>query len=268
MRILSLLIVACSLLFVVKAYALFNSLTGKNVAFPVQEVLFIEDLNAQEHKASEDEKEEHGAEKKEEKTKKPAEHGGEKPAENEGGGEGDAHKAKEAADKDKHGSKPGKKTDSGEKPEKESIDPPQEIRTFSKSELDVLESLASRRKQLETWEQEIALKEKVLNSTEAHLTTKITQMEALRKTLDELLTVYNEKEDVKIRSLVKIYENMKPQDAARIFEELDMTVLLEVIDRMKESRAAPILAKMDPKRAKDITTKLAERKQIRPSDYQ
>ena len=74
--------------------------------------------------------------------------------------------------------------------------------------------------------------------------------------------LYDEKEQEKIRSLVKIYENMKPKDAARIFEEIDMDVLLDVVDKMKEKKIAPILAKMNATRAKEITTELAERRKL------
>ncbi|MCZ6722083.1 MAG: hypothetical protein O7A65_11160 [Proteobacteria bacterium] len=60
-------------------------------------------------------------------------------------------------------------------------------------------------------------------------------------------------------SLVKIYQNMKPKDAARIFNELDFDVLVEVLERMRETSAAPILARMDSERAKALTLELAER---------
>lgn len=53
-----------------------------------------------------------------------------------------------------------------------------------------------------------------------------------------------------------IYENMKPKDAGRIFEELEMNVLLEVAEKMNNRRLAPILAKMDPKKARDVTEEL------------
>ena len=55
---------------------------------------------------------------------------------------------------------------------------------------------------------------------------------------------------------------MKPKDAARIFEELDMEVLLEVIERMKERKTAPILAQMNPQRAKTVTLELAQRREL------
>jgi flagellar motility protein MotE (MotC chaperone) len=58
---------------------------------------------------------------------------------------------------------------------------------------------------------------------------------------------------------VKIYETMKPKDAARIFEQLDMPVLLGVLERMKEMKSSAILAAMDASKAKAATMALAER---------
>jgi flagellar motility protein MotE (MotC chaperone) len=60
---------------------------------------------------------------------------------------------------------------------------------------------------------------------------------------------------------VKIFETMKPVEAARIFEQMDMPVLLDIIERMKERNAAPVLAQMHPARAKQVTGELAKRRQ-------
>ena len=87
-------------------------------------------------------------------------------------------------------------------------------------------------------------------------------MKTLQNTIEGLLRQYNYQEDNKMRSLVKIYENMKPKEAAKIFEQLDMNILLEVIERMKEQRVAPIMAEMDPSKAKAVTAELAQRRQI------
>lgn len=54
---------------------------------------------------------------------------------------------------------------------------------------------------------------------------------------------------------------MKPREAARIFEQLDMPVLLDVLEHMKELKASPILASMDPAKARQVTLSLAERRQ-------
>ena len=84
----------------------------------------------------------------------------------------------------------------------------------------------------------------------------------MQKQLDKVLALYNQQEDAKIRSLVKIYENMKPADAARIFDELDLPIMLEVVDKMSERKAAPILANMNPLKAKELTVELADQRKL------
>ena len=55
-----------------------------------------------------------------------------------------------------------------------------------------------------------------------------------------------------------MYEAMKPRDAATIFNDLQMSVLLQVVDRMKDAKAAAILAAMTPDKARDVTAELAQ----------
>lgn len=136
----------------------------------------------------------------------------------------------------------------------------QATRHYSESEIDLLKKLAGRHNELARWERNIQIKEEVLNATEKRVNERIDQIESMRKQVGKLLAEYNEKEDAKIRSLVKIYENMKPKDAARIFDEVEMPVLLLVLDKMSEKKAAPILAGMNPKKAKQITVELAAKR--------
>ena len=62
---------------------------------------------------------------------------------------------------------------------------------------------------------------------------------------------------------MKIYENMKAKSAAKIFNELEMAIMLEVADRMSSRKVAPILAAMDPIRAKELTAELAEYRKLK-----
>ncbi len=50
-------------------------------------------------------------------------------------------------------------------------------------------------------------------------------------------------DDANWAGLVKVYETMKPRDAAAIFNDMDLPVLLQVLDRMKEAKSRP-----DPRR--------------------
>lgn len=133
---------------------------------------------------------------------------------------------------------------------------------YSTIELDLLQNLSKRREELEQWSKELEVKENLLSATEKRIDQKLDKLQTMKKQLDGLLVTYNEKEESKIKSLVKIYENMKPKDAARIFEQLDMTVLLEVVDKMGERKVAPVLAAMDPKKAMQVTTELAEQRRL------
>lgn len=134
---------------------------------------------------------------------------------------------------------------------------------FTDVELDILQNLSKRRKELDLREEELTLKQTVLVATEDRINDKVREMKKLQVDLDKVLKLYNEKQEGEIKGLVKIYEAMKPGDAAAIFNELEMPILLDVIDKMSERKVAPILAGMDTKRARDVTQELAELRRIR-----
>lgn len=141
-------------------------------------------------------------------------------------------------------------------PAGQGMDVPDE-QNFNKRELGVLENLSARREKLEQMEREVALREKMLEATEQRIDSKLTELKGLSEEVKGLLVVQNKEEETKITSLVKIYEAMKPKDAARIFDEMDMDVLLMVAGRMGERKVAPVLAAMSPEKAKDVTQELA-----------
>jgi flagellar motility protein MotE (MotC chaperone) len=131
---------------------------------------------------------------------------------------------------------------------------------MSPSEIDVLQKLAQRRQELDKRAAEIAQQQVLLKAAEQRIDDKIAKLQSIETDIDGLADKRDQQEDARLKSLVKIYENMKPADAARIFEQLDMPILLEVLKRMREAKAAPILAAMDPEKAKIATTELAESK--------
>lgn len=207
-----------------------------------------------------------GAPKEEAKAEeKPAEEGhgdaakeGEKPAE---GGHGGSHGSAETEKKDKppvpgvdvtYGTSRTSLKDIEALKAKEGGD------RYSKTELDLLENLAKRRDELDQREKELEMKSSVLDATEKRINDKVGEMKLLQTELTKVVAQYNEQQDTQIKSLVKIYESMKPSDAANIFNELDMPILLEVIDKMSERKVALVLAGMDPKKARDVTQELAE----------
>ncbi|EPY02103.1 MotE family protein [Magnetospirillum fulvum] len=132
----------------------------------------------------------------------------------------------------------------------------------TQTEMDVLEKLRERRAVIDARERDVERREEMLRAAESQIDRKVAEMKTLQSTIEGLLRQYNDQEDNKMRSLVKIYENMKPKEAAKIFEQLDMSILLEVVERMKEQKVAPIMAEMDPMKAKGVTAELAQRRQM------
>jgi flagellar motility protein MotE (MotC chaperone) len=152
--------------------------------------------------------------------------------------------------------------DEGPIPGSQFTDLPTDIFNMTDEEIELLQSLAKRREELEQRAREIDERTVLLKAAEQRIDQKITELEQLQASIEDLLVKHDEQDEAQMLSLVKIYESMKPKDAARIFEELDMDVLLEVVERMKERKTAPILAQMNPERAKAVTMELAERRDL------
>jgi flagellar motility protein MotE (MotC chaperone) len=134
--------------------------------------------------------------------------------------------------------------------------------SLSSSELKLLKELSKRRQELEKNQDDIEVKQQVLKATENKIDQKMVELKALQTQLEEVMKQYDQKEQGKILSLVKIYENMRPKDAAKIFDELEMPVLLQVVSNMKEIKVAPIIASMHPLKARDLSIELAKQKSI------
>jgi flagellar motility protein MotE (MotC chaperone) len=128
----------------------------------------------------------------------------------------------------------------------------------SDSERALLQDLRQRRMELDARTEALAARESLLAATEQKLTARVSELQALQKKLEGLDAAQKQKEESGWQSLVKLYEAMKPKDAATIFNDLQMPVLLQVLDRMKEAKAAAVMAAMNLDKARDVTGELAQ----------
>lgn len=133
---------------------------------------------------------------------------------------------------------------------------------FTPGEVAVLQNLAARRDELARLEKELDARERLLNVTEGRLDKRIAEMQVLRDSIEALVRQYDEQEESELQSIVKIYETMKPKDAASILGDLEMPILLGIMEAMKERKSASILAAMEPQRAREVTTELARQRVI------
>jgi len=133
---------------------------------------------------------------------------------------------------------------------------------FSEREVQLLQELAERRNTLDEREQQLVEREALLKAAEQRLVEKQTELNSTKEEIVALLKQQDKQEKAKINQLVAIYENMKPKDAANIFNELEMPVLLQVIKNMKERKVAPVIASMSAEKARSLTKELADQQRL------
>jgi flagellar motility protein MotE (MotC chaperone) len=129
---------------------------------------------------------------------------------------------------------------------------------ISDAEKATLQDLRARRKELDARSARLDEREALLTASERRLTERVQQLTALQAKLEQLDKDRLERQEANWRGLVRVYEDMRPRDAAAIFNDLDNAVLIPVLDRMKDAKAAPILAAMTPERARGATSLLAQ----------
>ena len=141
-------------------------------------------------------------------------------------------------------------------------DAPADIADDSPAQMELLKQLSDRRDQLEKRSGDLDQREALAKIAEQRIDQKNREMETLRQQLQSMVNQISESQSAQTENLVKIYETMKPKEAAKIFETLDMPVLLGVIQRMKPARTAPIMAEMAPEKAREITVALTKQDQL------
>ena len=125
------------------------------------------------------------------------------------------------------------------------------------SEKAILERLAERRTELDTYQQELELRASLVDAAEKKIAERQATLEALETQISTLVDQRTAMETGQFAGIITLYENMKPKDAANIFNSLDMEVLLRVAKGMNPRKMSPILAEMDATRAQELTVRMA-----------
>jgi len=125
------------------------------------------------------------------------------------------------------------------------------------SETAINDRLSARRAELDAREKELEMRTTLLDAAEKRIEERSAELKAMEEKISKLVDDNKTAEQQQFVSLVAMYENMKPKDAATIFNQLDMPVLLGVAKAMNPRKMAPILAKMDPLKAKALTDGIA-----------
>ena len=127
---------------------------------------------------------------------------------------------------------------------------------FTNSEIMILQELAERREALDIRAKEIDKRAIQLKVAETEIDKKLQQLKEYEQRLSKLINQYTKKEQENINSLVKLYTSMKPKDAARIFNTMDIDITVAILKGMKPSASSAILSQMNSEKAQAITAEL------------
>ena len=135
----------------------------------------------------------------------------------------------------------------------------QNPQSVSPSERAILERLQARRQELEQRAREIEIRESLLKSAEKRIEGRVEEMKATEAKISTATGQKAEQEAARFKGIITMYEGMKPKDAAKVFDRLEMSVLYEIASQIAPRKMSDILGLMQPEAAERLTVELARR---------
>ena len=139
------------------------------------------------------------------------------------------------------------------------LHPEENQQPVSASERAILERLQSRRQELDARAREIEIRESLLKEAEKRIETKVEEMKAVEAKTASENAQKAEAENARFKGIITMYEGMKPKDAAKVFDRLEMPVLLDIASQIAPRKMSDILGLMQPEAAERLTVELARR---------
>lgn len=134
-----------------------------------------------------------------------------------------------------------------------------EGRQLSPAERAIIERLQERRQELDQRAREMDIREQLIAMAEKRLDERLLELKDAEARINAAMNKRDEAEAAKFKGVVVMYENMKAKEAARIFDRLDMKVLIDVASQINPRRMSDILAQMSAEAAERLTIELASR---------
>lgn len=123
----------------------------------------------------------------------------------------------------------------------------------------ILERLQTRRQELEARAREIDIRENLLKAAEKRIESRVEEVKAVEARIAAASGQKSEAESTRLKNIVTMYEGMKPKDAAKVFDRLDMSVLLDIATQIAPRKMSDILGLMLPEAAERLTVEMARR---------
>jgi flagellar motility protein MotE (MotC chaperone) len=136
---------------------------------------------------------------------------------------------------------------------------PDQGQPVSASERAILERLQARRQELEARAREIDIRENLLKAAEKRIEARVEELKAVESKISTATEQKSEADAARFKGIVTMYEGMKPKDAAKVFDRLDMAVLIEIASQIAPRKMSDILGLMTTEAAERLTVELARR---------
>src|SRR5256885_8206130 len=104
---------------------------------------------------------------------------------------------------------------------------PEQSQPVSPSERAILERLQSRRQDLEARAREIDILASPLKAAEKRIEARIEELKAVESRISTASGQKSEADAARFKGIITMYEAMKPKDAAKVFDRLEMPGLIE-----------------------------------------
>jgi flagellar motility protein MotE (MotC chaperone) len=132
-------------------------------------------------------------------------------------------------------------------------------RPISKAERAILERLQERRMELDARARDLEMRESLIKAAEKRLEGRLLELKDAEARITTATQQKDEAEAARFKNLITMYENMKAKDAAKIFDRLDLRILVDVANQLNPRRMSDIMAQMSAESAERLTVELAAR---------
>jgi flagellar motility protein MotE (MotC chaperone) len=136
---------------------------------------------------------------------------------------------------------------------------PEQTPQVSPSERAILERLQARRQELEARAREIDIRESLLKAAEKRIESRVEELKAVESRISTATEQKSENDAARFKSIVTMYEGMKPKDAAKVFDRLEMPVLIGIASQIAPRKMSDILGLMSTEAAERLTVEMARR---------
>src|SRR5258708_3418008 len=136
---------------------------------------------------------------------------------------------------------------------------PEQVQPVSPSERAILERLQSRRQELEARAREIEIRESLLKAAEKRIESRVEELKAVESRISVATGQKSEADAARFKGIITMYEAMKPKDAAKVFDRLEMPVLIEIASQIAPRKMSDVLGQMSAEAAERLTGEMARR---------